>query len=247
MFLGQVCSSFTSRSLLLKMKPNPVMQCCCGCSLDVGVLVILGLNFALNVWLVVAAAGDIIGKDPTFSYSGSDLIVETIVAAFALAGIPITIAGIWGTIYKDKNLVLLYWYYAALSFGFSIWWLVVEVIINSPCQKISSMENRTGKAYSCGLSKVFSAFVSIIWLLLPMYLLFVVYSYIVQLEYCTSGAAFSDLTASKVKVLKSWPRKNDQNYGTYAENFVDSTKMFGGDYHDVEYPPIRVNPEHNSW
>lgn len=229
---------------LQKITPGPLTQCCCGCTLGTGVLTILALNFVLNIWLVVAAAGDIIGKDPTFSYSGSDLILETIVAAFALAGIPIIFGGIWGVMSKDKNLILLYWYYAALAFCFSIWWLVVEVMIMSPCDKLPSHLMNPGRAYSCGLSKVLNVFVCIVWFAFPLYFLFIIYSYCAQLTYCLNKSEFSALKASKAKIMMPWLNKGPDpmhHYDGYMTTPIvgaaTSHKVFNGTMHDMDYPP----------
>lgn len=154
----------------------PATQCCCGCSTSFGVKSILVLHFLLNLRILGTAFGVVFS--PTSQIVDQEaMMIQLFYTAYALAGLPLILMALWGTIQKVETLVRVYFWYCALSIFIDMAYFVNDLLLSGPCQNLPSMLQAQGQAFACGFARVANASVVLILLGMQCYLLHVVWSH----------------------------------------------------------------------
>jgi hypothetical protein len=213
------------------------------------------------VWLIVAGCGHIIGQDVRYSYTGGeDLILETLLTAYALVGLPIILAAFWGTFTKIPQLLRAYWYYMLVSFVLLLIWIVRYVIASGPCTRLPSIvRQQYGSAFTCGMMRGLHVVVVLCLVFIPIYLILIVLSYADDVSLGIVGPELSDLAVSKDSfkkpqsgIMNTYERAcavNANGYGNpnrggkygavyrqaIQQGMGGSTSLFGRTRHDLEF------------
>lgn len=229
-------------------------QCCCGCSLTLGVKAILIVNLLRNVATLAVALLNVAFHSHTIVFASS-LGAQTAIAAFCLAGIPVIIGGLWGVYYKAEAPLRLYWYYLVACLLLDMAFIVDSLIINNPCLHLGGLIARGGQAFACGAARGMNLFATGTMLGISFYLAFVVFSYCEDLSMAGSGQNLADLSyygevrqKKKLSAMDHMVGDASQYYCGDAYGSVisqvaldgaeaGSVPLFGNSYHQMQYPP----------
>jgi hypothetical protein len=234
---------------------RPASQFCCGCSVEFGVKSILVFNLHRNLFFVFVAVMTMVFKNPMFSYSGS-LTLQTFLAGLAIAGVPLILLALWAVHNKSEGPLRLYSYYMVLSFLIDMVFVTKEFIISGACSHIPTIVSRSGEAFACGAARGANTVAVVTTVSIELYLIFIIFSYCEDLA-LSGGPDLSDLagplTSDPMKRLGPYRRSLEalnanleSNYGcAYSRNTAGglggSQPIFGGEFHELEFPPHRVS------
>lgn len=216
---------------------------------------ILIFNLQRNLFFIFVALMTMVFKNPMFSYSGS-LTLQTFLAGLALAGVPLILLALWAVHNKSEGPVRLYSYYMVLSFLVDMVFVAKEFIFTGACSHIPTIVSRNGQAFACGAARGGNTLAVAATVSVELYLIFIVFSYCEDLS-LGGGPDLSDLTGplttDPMKRLQPYRRTLealnahlDGHYGSLYSRHVagslgTSQPIFGGDFHEVEFPPYRVS------
>mmetsp|Transcript_7654 Transcript_7654/g.22435 ORF Transcript_7654/g.22435 Transcript_7654/m.22435 type:complete len:257 (+) Transcript_7654:122-892(+) len=232
--------------------PRPLNQVCCGCSLIVGVYFTFLVNALLNVFFIAATAEHLIWMNPNWSYSGGNATLEIWMAGLALAGMPVILMGLLGTLYQNEVMVRVYVYYLLVLWIGSLYWTVKQFMMEMSCADVPRILQGQGKSFSCGMLRFFNIFCAVLFVVVPMQLIFFVHSYADQLLFDTDANLSSILVEKNLRRSKRpWLERvhlNQNNdiidrfasaaYGTVydaPEGIGGSRPIFNGTYHETLY------------
>merc|ERR1719491_246375 len=205
---------------------RPASQFCCGCSVKFGVTFILCLHLLECLWITIMTGVFVIGKSPSMiAYSFSDIGEQTVNACFGLAGIPIIILGLWGVRNGVEACIRAYWLYMVLAFLLELFYVLHHFIFQSSCNNVDGIVGRQGRAWACGLARVFDISSLIILLSIPSYFIFIVLSYCEDMKEGGAGPELSDLTSSTGKRKRQPPA-----YADPYSSILGLTGWMSGEY-----------------
>lgn len=228
-------------------------QFCCGCTLPFGVKTILLLNFLQNFFYLATITLNVIFKVPTFGYNTS-LEQQTFNAGFCLVGLCFVACGVFGVSNKLEPHLRLFLYYLIINFFIDTVYMFVWIFSEDTCAMLPEVLSSQGSAFACGATRLLSVAFLITVFILDAYCVFVVWSYCEDLRIGGAGEAFDDLLhhAHSAKHQKRFGGYSDGlfgvgeardgpfpvNYGSIATPGIGgSTPLFGGSYHETDYPP----------
>lgn len=171
---------------------RPVTQFCCGCSLSVGIWLLLVLHFGFNLFEVIKTAGMLCYPEYWGQMPLDGIGLQVALAGFCLAGLPIILTAALGLLKRNGVLIRLYLIYALTCFALDMAYAVKEFIWSAPCEDMPSVLADAGKAWSCGVLRSANATIFILITFIQAYMLFVVYSYAEDLA-ATGRADLADL------------------------------------------------------
>lgn len=200
-----------------------------------------------------------------FQYAFEDIGVQTAFACFALAGIPIILAGLYGVRYGIEACLRVYFFYMLISFAIDAIYATDKFIFHHTCDEIPKIMAEQGRAWACGMGRLFDALSFFVWMAIPAYLIFIVFSYLEDMSEGGAGPDLSDLTTigkrkrqphgsadpySSVLGQSGWI---DGEYGAtfghgrpHASGLGGAKPIMGGQYHEMEYPPPASSVHHYS-
>lgn len=239
---------------------HPATQCCCGCSLDVGIKLLLLANLLHNLFYIYASVTAVGYHDESYAYSTSWTVMIG-GCWFALAGIPIMFLAYWGLPRKTPAPLWCYLYYLVLVCVYDVWTAMKDVILSGPCGTIPPFLESHGNAFACGAKRVADLTIFVLITSIQIYLIHVVWSKCEDLETCAGSPDLSDLWRSK-EPYKQPVLNMEGAYSSlvgFASEFRGTTKdssisafagpappgfggapsIFQGTFHEMEYPPSR--------
>lgn len=235
---------------------RPASQFCCGCSVELGVKLVLLYHFVQNAWVVYAATHDIIMIGTTSPNAHK----ECAIAAFALAGLPLIFLGMCGVWWRVEVHLRVYLVYLALSFCLDSAFIVKEFVLGGGCSNMPGAVAGQGQAAACGMMR--AANITIVSLLMgiQLYLLYIVFSLCEDYSEGGSALAFGDLTTSaeiarKKHMMDTHAGFGSHTFGSYgsahkherdheqsgsndkAASGLGGANRIYGTYHELEFPP----------
>lgn len=235
---------------------RPASQFCCGCSVKSGVIFILCLNLLESLWITIMTGVFVIGKSTMMAGYAlfADIGHQVLLACFALAGIPIILVALWGVFHGNEVCVRVYLYYMILTFLLDIAYISSHFLFHHTCDDLPYIMAEQGRAWACGMTRVIDATSFLLLLVIPAYLIFVVFSYCEDMAEGGSGPDLSDLVLNIGKHKKQTPINDPYSsvlggagytggaYGsTYEEHIAHGLgggqNILDGHYHEMEYPP----------
>jgi len=231
---------------------RPAGQFCCGCSMNFGIKFLLLMHLAINI------AGILEAVNLTFfsaagGLGGEPLGVEALLAGFALAGVPLIVAALWGVVAKCEAVIRLYLFYLFFTFAFDSYFIVKVFLLSGPCDGMPHALEAAGKAFACGVARIANGTaVGLAWAI-QLYIIYIVWSYVEDMA-SGGGPDLSDLVVDEdAFMLKR--RLEDPfssiaglgehvpaEYGSVYDAAVDggmgsSARIFNGHRHEMMYPP----------
>jgi len=152
------------------------MQCCCGCSLELGVKFALCFHLALNVFFSVMGIANLIFRDSSYGYSPS-LGQEAVITMFAFAGLPLIAIAFWGVFWRNEAYIRIYWYYMLLYFVMDMFFVFKDWVASGVCTSMPDIFTVYGTAAACGITRLADSGAIIVTASFQLYLIFIVFSY----------------------------------------------------------------------
>lgn len=204
---------------------------------------------------------DLIGKT-TILGSTDDPTPELVVMGFALSGLVFSVIGFWGAVYRSEPHLRLFTMYLAVEIVLDMFYFVQEVVLSGPCHTLSDiLDFSGGQAFGCGLARASVISATTMALFVQGYLLFVVYSFAVDVGECGSVRLpdlLNDLPTLQKRrrdasywsesfdPMASMAYQNDMildgygSFGIAAPSLGGSTHIYGHE-HEVDYPPSHLS------
>lgn len=241
---------------------RPATTCCCGCSVETGVWLVLYCHLARSVFGVLSALVVLVFRVTEYGFLGGDRGTHAVLAGVALAGLPLICGAIWGIRRKLEAPLWMYWYYMMLGFiideGLT---LGAMLFAAGPCGHGGHAFDQGGKALACGLVRFTNAGIVLTLTGFEAYFLVIVYSYCQELATSGGGPDFSDLkelapeeevvTVGEARCVQTYLEGFEANDGYYSgygsfhhphlRGLGGSKKIFGR-RHELIYPPPYAHP-----
>lgn len=166
---------------------------------------------------------------------------QATVAGFGLVGIPVILVALWGVRTKNDVPIRLYGYYLLLCFVVDLVAFLGEFFMYSPCGTPGTA------SFACGASRILNSGSVGLMLGISIYLTFIVFSYAEEVS-MGAGPDLSDLLANAGMRRKqplvgsevmTTSVNNAEMYGTMTSDVIVNgpTPIFGGGYHETNFPP----------
>lgn len=237
---------------------RPASQFCCGCSVKCGVTFILLLHLLECLCVTIMTIVFMIGKDANvFLHPFSDLGVQSAFAIFALAGIPIILVALHSIRCPIKHMeasLRLYLFYMIAAFLLNLVHAMHLFVFHHTCDELPNVMAMQGRAWACGVARVSDIGALMLMVVIPGYLIWIVYSYCEDMTEGGSGPDLSDLTSigkhHRQPLNSSDPYSSvlglngcaDQ-YGTYP-GLGGGQPILDGTYHEMAYPAPATTAHH---
>mmetsp|Transcript_49526 Transcript_49526/g.131394 ORF Transcript_49526/g.131394 Transcript_49526/m.131394 type:complete len:237 (-) Transcript_49526:93-803(-) len=209
---------------------RPASQCCCGCSLDFGVVTIMVLHLVFIVGFLFGFASEIVLDISIFSV---DLLPfhGFVHAAWMMMGIVIVVMSVWGVLHRSEQHVRIYlWYFA----------ITVAVDVHALFTNLAEVKCGAEEAFVCGMERaiVLSSLCTVTST--QLYCLFVVFSYCHDLSVSGGGPLLQDLPLSKDNIKKKEMYAQMDTYDAHYGNPVTMEKMAVEKYGRVHEAGIKT-------
>jgi len=243
----------------------PLSMFCCGCSIPVGVGIILVGHLIGCCFYVASACSNLIFHVHLFTTSWSGQL-QLLYTAFALVGIPTIFVAMHGLVMRLEANLRLYLFYLAFCVLVDMICMVYYCLVCDPCNTLAgiltamrhgSAEARSGEAFMCGAFRTMSYLGVSAVVLFEVYCIWVVWSMCEDVHSGKNGPELSELIPSKDAVTQRVKRVPEGPYddiagfahmkvpGPYPVPYgaIKTTGMpaqptlFGGTHHDTNYPP----------
>lgn len=232
----------------------PATQCCCGCSLSVGVKIIMILHFLADAVIFLTSTMNLV-----FGYGNPFMVVpdqniECAMLFYSLAGLPIIVTALYGAWCRDEVKVRFYFFYLVLTMAFLTVQVLDQLVFTDICASMPEFIADSGKAWACGVARYFRIFCVAVFLGAIGYTTFIVKSYGEDLAEGAAGPELYDLTWNKSPdVQPAYSYGSVQGLGEHvpgefntifetacSDGLGGSKPIFNGKYHDIAYPPAHM-------
>mmetsp|Transcript_74730 Transcript_74730/g.215926 ORF Transcript_74730/g.215926 Transcript_74730/m.215926 type:complete len:247 (-) Transcript_74730:28-768(-) len=230
---------------------QPLEYFCCGCSLDLGCMVILSIHLLMCLMYIFTTLSNIVFEDPTMGASVAPAI-QAFNCGFALAGLPFIASGFSGVKFQHETHLRIYLYWLLFTYVLDFIFVSVDMLQNN-CAKIPSFLMHSGGSFACGLMRMVSIGTLLVYLVAMGYASFTVWSRCLELQLGGSAESLGMLLM-KGRVDENYlpPQHREGLFGTgptpsqplplvygslATPVFAGSTTIFGGNVHDVSFPP----------
>jgi len=212
---------------------HPLDTCCCGCSLDLGVrIILLGHSLACTFYIITAVLNIIVDK-PTLGYHVA-FATQTFNCGYALASIPFIGAGISGVNFANEVHLRIYFYWFTLTAILDILFLSIGLAQNS-CSKLPAVLASSGGSFTCGAMRIGSIVLLIITLFFLGYAAFVIFSRCNEIEHAGSAHSFDALLSqAQIRNMNAVFQHKSGLFGTGTR----STEAFPVAYGSLATPPF---------
>lgn len=230
---------------------QPTTSFCCGCPLDLGIKVVLGIHLLVCFFYSYTTISNVVFEQPTLGYHIS-VEAQAFNSGFALASLPFIVSGWSGARYHIEVHLRIYLYWLVLTFVLDLVFVAVKFYLTS-CSRLPQFlvgSNGVGGSFACGAMRVSSMTLLVLYMTLMGYSVFVVWSRCQQLQLGSSEQGFNGLVGCSYEVavpqfrsglFGTGPRLSKPQavgYGSLASlPFGGSAQIFGGTRHEVDYPP----------
>lgn len=241
---------------------EPTSVFCCGCSLRVGIPIIMGLHLLACFFYIGAAFSNIVLHVATFG-STWGLVTQMWLTGLYLCGIPIIISGLYGVATRIEAHVRIYYVYLLACFVIDTAALIYSFVWEDPCRSsgsfIQMLSADFGAAFVCGLSRIFSYAFAIVTISMEAYCLYIVWSFIEEVRTGSSGPWLWELVPGKDGALNKLAMHNGDGEETDFDVVVDaryklpssygalqgynrqpSNAILGGTEHNLNYAPVSL-------
>lgn len=246
----------------------PLQMFCCGCSIGTGSYFVLYSHLLFCVGLLSLISADLIFRSKNTLISGTSEDEMLWHAGWCMIGIPIIVSGIWGIAGKSEQNIRLYLYYLLACFVvnfviLSRTFLLEDFCNNGKATTMTAMQANFGEAFMCGVFLIFSYFFVAASLLVQAYCLWLIWSLAEDIKHGSLGPELHELLPSRDGFVKRTKRDYAEtgdivglahaklpgpypptNTGYDSINSVGmpgQAKIFGGNNHEVNYPPPLQN------
>eukprot|EP00443_Scrippsiella_acuminata_P048727 CAMPEP_0115331712 /NCGR_PEP_ID=MMETSP0270-20121206/86460_1 /TAXON_ID=71861 /ORGANISM="Scrippsiella trochoidea, Strain CCMP3099" /LENGTH=247 /DNA_ID=CAMNT_0002752519 /DNA_START=159 /DNA_END=902 /DNA_ORIENTATION=- len=230
---------------------QPLEYFCCGCSLDFGVFIILCVHACVSAMYIFTTVANIVFETPTLGFRVSP-DTQTFNCGFALAGLPFIISGFSGMKYQHETHLRIYLYWLMLTFIIDFVFVLIDQVKNN-CLHIPQIFAESGGSFACGVMRIISIITLVMFLSFMGYAVFTVWSRCLELQIGGSAPSLEALLTQarhdeaalvyqhRSGLLGTGPPPKDGIpvvYGSLASPmYSGSNSIFGGDVHDVTFPP----------
>lgn len=165
---------------------------CCG-PLSLGVKAVAWYHLFYNAYMCTMAIGNVTLQLPEYGYQSSTSS-QIFTAAWALAGIPVILIGLWGVYRKLEPHVRIYLYYLIASVLIDTAYLFNLMILEDACTHVTLlMYVRGGRAFACGVARSISIAMFVVLTVVMLYFIYIVWSYCEDLTSGGTAAVIADL------------------------------------------------------
>lgn len=191
--------------------------------------------------------------------TGEDQVTLILDASFRLVGVPLILAALYGVSARQEPHIRLWVYYAILGVLIEIGLVIYFTVFSDVCGEVRSPMEPQGSAFACGATRMFSIALVLCVLTLQIYAVYVVWSVAEEIRISGAGGGLQALRMSSGSAAaKGANRYSEGLFGTstvggafgipmpmhYGSNngeiFSGSTPIFGGAYHEINYPPAPI-------
>mmetsp|Transcript_50166 Transcript_50166/g.144553 ORF Transcript_50166/g.144553 Transcript_50166/m.144553 type:complete len:219 (+) Transcript_50166:107-763(+) len=163
----------------------------------------LGFGAKLVLWAHLAVAvlsgsmciaNLVLSNSPNYGY-GTSAAAQIFTVIWCLIGIPTIIIALWGAHHMVSDNMRMYIVYASASFVLDAVYVGKESMIRDACAHLdaAALSASGGEAFACGVARALSAGATVGILAAILYSIFIVMSYIEELEDGGSAAAIAEL------------------------------------------------------
>lgn len=232
----------------------PLTMFCCGCSVPVGVGIILTFHLTACLGYVASVCSNVILHSPGFASTWS-LDMQMLGVAFSLIGLAAIVSAMWGVVHRVETNIRLYLYYLMLCFVLDSAALVYYCLVEDPCRLAGDLvaiaASNYGEAFLCGTFRTMSYFAAAAGIAVLVYCLWVVWSFCEDVHDGKNGPELWQLLPTRDEVFtkrrtvqgsaldtvgagqSSLP--GAQPYGAISAEC--GSTIFSGDFHETSYPP----------
>jgi len=187
-----------------KLRANPAEMVAvartflCCFPLDVGVQAIMWLHLACNIYCCAMIMNLVVFKMPGWGYATSSS-VQIATFIWCLAGIPLVLVGLQGFYKRGVQLVRLYWCYMVVSAVVDVMFVFHLFFLKDACanlRKDDALEPH-GVAFACGVARTTSSIMAAFVTAAFIYMVYIVWSWISQLDFGGSAAIISEIFQSQ--------------------------------------------------
>merc|ERR1740138_154576 len=184
----------------------PLAMFCCGCSVPVGVGIILVCHLAECVLYVFSVCSTIIFHHTSFSSSWS-FPSQMFYTAWCLVGIPIILAAALGVVQRTEASLRVYLFYLTSCFLLNACWLGYFILLTDPCQQavgdiLRVVTEHYGQSFFCGAAQIASYLFMGAAIILHVYCMWVVWSLCEDVHLGANGPNLSELIPNKDYEIK---------------------------------------------
>lgn len=169
----------------------------CCLHLDTGIKVVLFTQTVMSLFYMVTTFCNIVLNMPTIGYN-MDQSTQAFNAAYALAGLPFLASGFSGVWFQVEHHLRVYWLWLGASTALETVFLIVGIVMDSPC----SMSSKKGSAALCALSQISDLGILFTYLALMFFVLFAVWSKCDELRTSATDSVFDKLVEQRSAALK---------------------------------------------
>jgi len=234
---------------------QPLEYFCCGCSLDVGISIILSMHTCVSVMYIFTTFSNIVLEEPTLGYKVSP-DTQTFNLGFALAGLPFIISGFSGVKYQHETHLRIYLYWLMLTFMLDFVFVLIDQVQNS-CVHIPSILAQQGSSFACGIMRIIDLVTLSMYLIFMGYAVFTVWSRCLELQIGGSAPSLEALMTQAPRDHSAMVYQNSAGlfglgpppkegvavvYGSLASPmYGGANTIFGGNVHDCSFPPLATS------
>lgn len=233
----------------------PISMFCCGCSIQVGVNIIMACHLAACCLYVFSVSSNVIFHVPLLA-SAWTVQSQLFYAGFCLLGIPVIAGAIAGVLNHIEVNVRLYLYYLMACFLLNAGTMVYMCLVQDACESIGTfvdlMSSNFGEAFLCGIFRIVSYFAAAAGISTEVYCLWVVWSLCESMRDGKGCPELATLMPMKDSIVMKAKRIQEEAHagfigfskaglpGAHASPYGSVSadgdgSLFGGFNHETEY------------
>mmetsp|Transcript_43555 Transcript_43555/g.72359 ORF Transcript_43555/g.72359 Transcript_43555/m.72359 type:complete len:249 (-) Transcript_43555:41-787(-) len=239
---------------------------CCGFPVSYGVWIIMLVHLLTCIFYVYAAWMNVVFHQPAFgaNWTSSMQMYATILC---ISGIVIILAAMYGVYRRIEVNVRIYLYFLFLCFVVDTYTVLKAFLFQDVCAAsgmlLELLGDTFGKAFMCGFLRIAAYFMVAAVVSVEVYCLFIVWSYCEDVHEGMNGHGLENMLPTKEAAFKKVHRRHGSEraythadiiglshqkipgpypspYGALESNSLVSKSIFGGNEHEMNYPPKNV-------
>lgn len=217
---------------------QPASRFLCYFPLSVGVKLLLWLHLGVCIYTCGVAIGNVMMNFSNVGLATSSGM-QIFSAAWSMAGIPLILVAIWGAYNRLEIAVRYYLYYLVVSAVIDTVYLIDLFLLQDACVHIQlAVMARGGRAFACGMARMFSATAAVIATLGVLYMVYIIWSFCEDLNSPGSSGVIGELLgrAEKSEDMHFGPKK--QFLAERGDRINMGVDYYGSGGHDVGYNSV---------
>lgn len=174
---------------------QPAGTCCCGCSLDLGIKLLLVVNGVLCFFYMYTAFSNLVLDVATMG-EGVPYSTQAFNCGFSILSIPFVASGFSGVM-NDIAIhlrIYLYWYTFIVSLDICY---CIALLFQTSCEQLPASLLKSSGAFACGAMRLFQFSGVVFYVGIAAYLIFIIWSRCEQLDRPSSADVMKALAASE--------------------------------------------------